>query len=66
MYAFRLGAAGDPPKGSGMALALGAAYLLALGASLSLATPDHVPLFWLCNAFIAAINGTRLPLTADA
>jgi signal transduction histidine kinase/ActR/RegA family two-component response regulator len=55
MQAFRLGAEGEPPKGSGTAAALGAAYLLALWGSLSVATPDHVPLFWLCNAFIAAM-----------
>jgi signal transduction histidine kinase/CheY-like chemotaxis protein len=37
------------------AAGLCAAYFVALWASLSLTTADHVPLFWLSNAFIAAM-----------
>jgi signal transduction histidine kinase/CheY-like chemotaxis protein len=56
MQAFiRLGAIPALPKKAGAAAILTLGYLIALWASLSLTTSDRVPLFWLCNAFIAAM-----------
>ena len=49
------GAGRVSPKKAGTAGVLCLTYLLALWASLSLTTADYVPLFWLCNAFIAAM-----------
>ncbi|MGZ6013283.1 MAG: ATP-binding protein [Caulobacteraceae bacterium] len=54
MKALVRAAADITPRHATRAAALGAAYLVALWASLSL-IDNHWPVFWVCNAFIAAM-----------
>jgi signal transduction histidine kinase/CheY-like chemotaxis protein len=49
------GTGGFLTKKATTAVVLFLTYLVALWASSSLTTPDHMPLFWLCDAFIAAM-----------